>query len=1346
MAGDTRFGFATHFGQGWSKTLMPAVAATGVGWIRDDVSWASMNPSNGVFQTDTTDDGWLQAAGAAGLQVVAIIGSNAAVGTNPPYDPTQMAAFCAWFAGHYAGIVGAVEILNEPNNISAFNTTAGEQNYITLVNTVYAAVAVTNTNCQVIGLGYQGSTILNLLPQATMNGVVVHPYDPGTSPDIVPELVYEPPYNTYTNEYPQWIAALNAATALPIWETEWGAETVTGLSQDQQACYLLRRLCMLTAFNVEHSFIYEYMDNSGTDLFGVTLSGGAFKLAYGLYMRFINAMQGVTGTANQYTTSGLTISNVSVTYTAPVQPFGYLYTGSTKTIAAYWVGNASVNAPPTSGTCTVSFPYTGTFSNSSYLYDLILCVSTPLSAYSHTLSGGVMTISGLPLSDHPKIVVIQPTVSSPIIPSGRFIDWTISGIPGGIPSAGWPINATITTTGADQTAAINAALVAAPVNSVVLLGPGTFQIAGAGIQIPSGKVLRGAGPQSMGGPVGTNQQTTFTLLNYTGSGNANVAFGSLSDTAPTTTNQVSITGGLTQGSTSIVVSSAANISVGKTLIISQLNDASIPVSNVGGEGTANWVDDDLYNGTRAMGQTTLVTSVNGTTIGIDPPLYWAYNQTPLAIPFTTECVRAGLENLTIYNNSSNYGGQGNGAGTLRFFSSLYCWVNNIEVNYTGNDFADFHFAIRCEIRHSNFHDAYLHAPGQTDSDIDITSKSSGNLVIDNVIYHGHVGIMLEWGASGNVVAYNWIGGSFDANTPQANYPGINPNHGAHPLMNLFEGNVCPHIYSDDIWGSNSHACYIRNWATGTTWVPVTPPTGRGAFGTQMWTYQALFCFDIDLQNTYPVFIGNVAGSKQLLTGTTHYNDGSTHLTMTALIAANTSRSYDDGSYGYTFGYSSLADGGGGSDNSLPYTTSIIAGDYNCATVAGAGNTGTIWFNATTQTVPNSLLMTSKPTWFGTLTWPPVDPTNPQQTTTFTSVILPAGYRFVNGVDPPASTAPTGFNPVTVTFSGTATNIDMAVMEYAGLTGTSSLDVKSTNTGTSTAPTTGPFTTTQGNDILVGAASSAGGPLTAGSGYTQRDLTSRLITEDRIAASAGSFSGTASLSTSSAWIMQVLALKAPAGGPTPQTIGLIGIVSASAFGQASVTASRTVQLTGIISGETFGHPTVVAPATVTLSGILSAETFGATVVQATGTFTSQASGIISGETFGVIAVQAPASIALSGILTAETFGTATVLSPAQIFLTGIQSAEKFGMDTIGNTGDQFISLTGILSAQAFGTLTLVPTGTATVQLSGIVSAEKFGTIIVSSPAQIFLTGIISANAFGNIRVTIQGQSARMGRVL
>ena len=592
----------------------------------------------------------------------------------------------------------------------------------------------------------------------------------------------------------------------------------------------------------------------------------------------------------------------------------------------------------------------------------------------------------------PAIGFSQP-LSTPLIPAARQIDWTQCGIPGGIPNR-TTIYTTIQASSfgngtSDATSAIQSALNSCPSGEVVLLSAGTFLI-NTSLTIPSNVTLRGAGPASVGG---TNVSSTSTTLNCNGNTVAAIQFGNPS-TAPSISGSVDITGGLTQGSTSITVSSSSGITPGMYLLITQLNDPSF-VTIDGNEGSSTWSDGGIgWNGTRVMGQTVQVTSVSGNTIGITP-LYYAYSSalSPEATPYSMGCTMAGLEDLTVYANNTGY------SAMEDLNCTQYCWVLNVENNYTDGDHLDISWSYRDEVRHCNFHDAYLHTPGQSDSDLDILNKSSGSLIIDNIFYRLHCGIMMEWGAAGNVVAYNYVAGEFDAGSTNATYPGIT-THGPHPFFNLIEGNIAPQFYFDDIWGSSSNNVCLRNWITGTSQIQ-DPLTGRGPLtGTPWWSCQANYAVDVDLNNTSYSFLGNCVGSRQL-SALTFYNNGSQIVPCTALIVIPTSRSYDANSYCYTFGYQGLIDGGTTSgDNTVPYTTAIIAGDFN---YAGEGNI--VWYNAMSNNIPNSLFLTSAPSDFGSLAWPPIDPSNPPQTSTATSTIIPAGYRFVYGVDPSGASNP-----------------------------------------------------------------------------------------------------------------------------------------------------------------------------------------------------------------------------------------------------------------------------------------------------------------------------------------------------
>ena len=231
-------------------------------------------------------------------------------------------------------------------------------------------------------------------------------------------------------------------------------------------------------------------------------------------------------------------------------------------------------------------------------------------------------------------------INSPI-PDGRGIDWTQTGIPGGVPERTQiysTINAVDYGNGtADATEAIQNALDNCPAGQAVLLSPGTFKIQSQ-IYIPSNVTLRGSGPKE-------------TILDIRGSGRGAVIIGNTGLWIPP---EKSITGGYERGSDTITLASTEGISEGQYLLITQNNPDYVDINGFGGECT--WSDEG-WNGTRAMGQIVEVTSVDGLNVGITPPLYITYEAdlTPVACPFTAAAKYAGLEDLQLYANNTGYG-------------------------------------------------------------------------------------------------------------------------------------------------------------------------------------------------------------------------------------------------------------------------------------------------------------------------------------------------------------------------------------------------------------------------------------------------------------------------------------------------------------------------------------------------------------------------------------------------------------------------------------------------------------------------------------------------------------------
>jgi hypothetical protein len=529
----------------------------------------------------------------------------------------------------------------------------------------------------------------------------------------------------------------------------------------------------------------------------------------------------------------------------------------------------------------------------------------------------------------------------------RAIDWSAAGA-GEIPAR--PAHCAELTTSA-TVVEINAALASCPSGEAVVLAAGTYSIAGT-VHVPSNVTLRGAG---------ANQ----TILNATGTGGGDViSLGSGSvDFKP-----YRVTGGAAAGSTTFEVSNTAGIQVGMYLAIAELNDLTY-VSAAGSGGNCNWCDGDwTEKGSLARGQIVAVTGISERIITISPGLYSAYSNMPIAVPFNMSASYAGVEDLQVYANNTGY------AASFGMSRCAYCWIKGVESNYADGDHVEVYWGFHDEIRDSYFSNAFLHSPGKRDSDIQIGFKTTASLVENNIIERTHISVMLEWGAAGNVVSYNYMMGEFDSGATNLDIGGID-FHGAHPQFNLLEGNVLTEINQDSVWGTSSHTTAYRNWVVGTNRI-CSPVSGRGPIscaGTNgHYGFQAARAIELSYLATANNFIGNVVGSAQMqaLKG---YNFP---LARAASIEYPFPRNYDAVAYEWSFGYGRTGDDGTGTGceggNPPCHVAGTSSTDFlhrNYSNISGAAK----WAPGATHELPASFYLSTKPSWWGVLPFPATGP-------------------------------------------------------------------------------------------------------------------------------------------------------------------------------------------------------------------------------------------------------------------------------------------------------------------------------------------------------------------------------------
>jgi hypothetical protein len=495
----------------------------------------------------------------------------------------------------------------------------------------------------------------------------------------------------------------------------------------------------------------------------------------------------------------------------------------------------------------------------------------------------------------------------------------------------------------DDGPAIQACINAASANTAVYVPAGVYLV-NTNLTLKSNVALRGAKPSAPPFlPAADPAATTFKLGT---NGGVTMYKGD------STGSNVAISSGYTKGSASIAMASGT-WAVGSWIIVSENPDTTIPVTNLGDDGNCTWCGEN--DGVHLMAQIVQITAVNGTTLSLSRPLYYTFQSSlsPVARTLAMGITKAGLENVRLDGSSSDHG------AFIYMDGALFCWVKSVETYDAGSAAKASHiqsvWSYGSEIR-----DNYFHFGRDSSSDhnygIAFLFINSDHKVENNILRNHRHSTDMEGGGSGIAVLYNYIDDDY---TDDLTYLGsARANHGAHPYMNLYEGNIYSHIVADSYWGSSSHNVFFRNWLWGdetqATDVPQKPQS-YGAIPVEVWYNQ-----------NYYSFVGNVLGiaGKWLNPAWSSYTLRSSSCSSPISI--------------YSYGCNS-----NGQYSSLTNTSSINHGNWDIKT-----NGVAYWEGGSNHILKNSMYYSSRPAFFGSCTWPAFGPDLTPTTNT-----LPAKARF-----------------------------------------------------------------------------------------------------------------------------------------------------------------------------------------------------------------------------------------------------------------------------------------------------------------------------------------------------------------
>jgi hypothetical protein len=570
---------------------------------------------------------------------------------------------------------------------------------------------------------------------------------------------------------------------------------------------------------------------------------------------------------------------------------------------------------------------------------------------------------------------------------------------GGFPHASWPLRSVLSWASGDQVSRIQSEIDAAhsayPNGVIVRLAAGTWNLNGGDLSIPSNTVLRGAGLS------GGAQSTILTCTN--GATDNSYQPGARGYTPLITVGtggsygtSVALSSNASKGAESVVVASASGLSVGQYVLIDELSGAGWQTDPQGlGQIWANadfsvvWqrhnpglATDDPYpdawswfcRDDRPQNEIKKISNVSGTTITFDSPLHKGYTtaRTAQLTPYSGIVTNAGVEDLACSHGSN---------GNIRLTGAAYCWVARVDASHWLNENICIDHSFRCELRDSYLHDACWPVPGGGGYVISMGWATSEVLIENNISYWACKNIVARSAGTASVVAYNYMDVAFDDGFEDWQEVHLNASHMVGPHHVLFEGNYAPNADSDKTHGNATYHTFFRNHLSGvrkayTSYSNVSHNDATQGAGMQRCAGMAAF-------SRYHSWVGNVLGRSGQMSGW-GYED----TTNSGMVSGTNSI--------FVFGWDDWYSSYPTVDPDVDLLATILRdGNFDYLTnsvrwhdVGGSGEQTT---PPADSALPDSLYLSSKPSFFGSYTWPWVEPT--ETTKLYT---LPAKQRFEDG--------------------------------------------------------------------------------------------------------------------------------------------------------------------------------------------------------------------------------------------------------------------------------------------------------------------------------------------------------------
>jgi len=275
----------------------------------------------------------------------------------------------------------------------------------------------------------------------------------------------------------------------------------------------------------------------------------------------------------------------------------------------------------------------------------------------------------------------------------------------------------------------------------------------------------------------------------------------------------------------------------------------------------------------STGQIFQILQINGDSLLLNKPFRRSYNGNNLPVIYKLtprhqvhiKCIK--IERLdTTTSQSSN----------IYINSAADCSISGIESYYCNFAHIDILNSIHVSVENSFFKDAHSYGSGGKGYGIMLQSTSGDCFIHQNNFEHLRHSMILQSGANGNILAYNYSTDPYWTETSlPPNSAGDLVLHGNYVYMNLLESNVVQNIVIDNSHGINGpFNTFYRNRAElyGIFMNSSPASNGQNFIGNQVTNTSSPFLGFYALQGSDHFEYGNMIKGNVIPTGTNEPND------------------------------------------------------------------------------------------------------------------------------------------------------------------------------------------------------------------------------------------------------------------------------------------------------------------------------------------------------------------------------------------------------------------------------------------------------------------------------------------